>query len=264
MSTSGCWSFGASSGIERIDGTKALGTVRLVGDWNANVLDFRTTSLVGTNIVIDGGHGGDTIYGSAEANTIVGGGGNDVLNGGDGGDTYRVTGNQAGGWSSFQDYDTYADTGASGIDTIAALGVGNVDIGLVSFGASSGIERIDGTGTLGTVRLVGDWSANLLDFRTTSLSHQHRHRRCRRRRHALRFGRSQHHCRRHGSRPAWMAAMAATPIGSPATRPAAGRASPISTPMPIPAPAARTRSGPSATRSTSASPASDPTSGIEG
>ncbi|MBK8085133.1 MAG: hypothetical protein IPK28_15680 [Devosia sp.] len=164
----GLLSFGASSGIERIDGTKALGTVRLVGDWNANALDFRSTSLVGSNIVIDGGHGGDTITGSAEANIIVGGGGNDILNGGDGGDTYRVTGNQAGGWSSFQDYDTYADTGASGIDSIAALGVGNVDIGLVSFGASSGIERIDGTGTLGTVRLVGDWSANLLDFRTTS------------------------------------------------------------------------------------------------
>lgn len=164
----GLLSFNASSGIEQIDATGALGTVRLMGDWQANLLDFRSTMFVGSNIVIDAGQGGDTVYGNAAANIIIAGGGNDVLNGGDGGDTYRVSGNIAGGWSSFQDYDTYADTGATGTDSIAALGTGNVDIGMTGFGASSGIEVIDGTGALGTVRLIGDWQANLLDFRSTS------------------------------------------------------------------------------------------------
>jgi Ca2+-binding RTX toxin-like protein len=164
----GLLNFGAASGIERIDGTGALGTVRLLGDWNTNLLDFRTTMLVGTNIVIDGGHGNDTIYGSAEANIIIGGGGNDTVNGGEGSDTYRVSGNVAGGWSSFQDYDTYADTGKVGTDTIKAMGVGAVDIGLLSFSSTSGIEVVDGTGTIGAVRLLGDWNANSLDFRTTT------------------------------------------------------------------------------------------------
>ena len=165
----GLRNFSAASGIEVIDASKATGTVRLVGDWQSNLLDFRATTILGSNVVIDGGSGDDTIYGSAGADIIMGGGGNDKLNGGEGGDTYRVTGNVAGGWSSFQDYDTWADTGTSGIDRIVALGAGNVDIGMLAFGKSSGIEVIDGTGATGTVRLLGDWQNNVLDFRTTSL-----------------------------------------------------------------------------------------------
>jgi Ca2+-binding RTX toxin-like protein len=161
---------GTTSGIEEIDGTGAKGTVRLYGDGNASLLDFRSVKLIGTNMVIDGNYGDDTIYGSAAADTIVGAGGNDVLNGGEGGDTYRVTGNEPGGWGSFQGFDTYADTGTTGTDRIVALGTGAVDIGLLgNFGAASGIEQIDGTGAKGTVRLYGDGNGTLLDFRTVKL-----------------------------------------------------------------------------------------------
>jgi Ca2+-binding RTX toxin-like protein len=160
--------FSAASGIEAIDGTKATGTVRLLGTWEANTLDFRTVTLLGGNFEIDGGYGSDTIFGSALADIITGGGGNDKLNGGEGGDTYEVTGNVAGGWQSFQDYDTYADTGAGGTDTIKAFGK-NVDIGLTAFSAASGIEVIDASAATGTVRLLGTWEANTLDFRGTTL-----------------------------------------------------------------------------------------------
>ncbi len=160
--------FSAASGIEAIDGTKATGTVRLVGTWEANLLDFRAVTLLGDNFEIDAGSGDDIVFGTALADIITGGAGNDKLNGGNGGDTYIVTGNVAGGWQSFQDYDTYTDTGTSGIDTIRAIGK-NVDIGLAAFSAASGIEVIDATAATGTVRLLGDWQANTLDFRSTTL-----------------------------------------------------------------------------------------------
>lgn len=163
-------SFGPTSGIEEIDGTGAKGTVRLYGDGNHSLLDFRTVKLIGANLVIDGNYGDDTIFGSAAADTIVGAGGNDVLNGGEGGDTYRVTGNEPGGWGSFHGFDSYADTGTTGTDRILALGTGAVDIGLLgSFGPASGIEEINGTGAKGVVRLYGDGSGTTLDFRTVKL-----------------------------------------------------------------------------------------------
>ena len=160
--------FGATSGIEVIDGTGAAGTVRVLGDWNDNVLDFRTVTFVGDNIVLDGEFGNDTITGNAQNNTIVGGAGNDRLDGGNGSDTYIVTGNYAMGRPYFADFDTYTDRGTSGTDTIKAIGDGDVDVGFTRFGATSGIEVIDGTGAAGTVRLFGDWAANVLDFRTTT------------------------------------------------------------------------------------------------
>ncbi len=160
----GVTGFDATTGIDVIDGTGAKGTVRVLGTGSANVLDLRTMTIKGTNVVIDGGYGNDTIYGTNGADTIIGGGGDDTLNMGAGSDTYRVTGNVAGGWSSFQGYDTYKDSGASGTDTIQAIGDGNVDIGLSNFDATSGIDVIDGTGATGTVRLLGGWQANAFDF----------------------------------------------------------------------------------------------------
>ena len=177
-----------AAGIEVIDGSMAAGKVRLLGDWTANVLDFGATSFVGGNIVIDADSGNDTIYGTAGDDTVlagygndkvyagsgndrvVAGGGNDTLDGQDGSDTYEVTGNRAGGWESFQDYDTYKDTGTGpgDVDTIKAIGAGDVDIGLLKLDAASGIERIDGSAAAGTVRLIADWTANVLDFRATS------------------------------------------------------------------------------------------------
>ena len=156
----------ATAGIESIDGTGAAGTVRLLGDNSANTLDFRTTTLIGTNIVIDGGSGNDTLLGSAGADVLVGGAGDDSMDGGAGADVYRASGN---GSSGFQGYDTYADSGASGNDSVQAIGTGNVDIGIKRWDATAGIESIDGTGAAGMVRLLGDNSANTLDFRTTTL-----------------------------------------------------------------------------------------------
>jgi len=161
----------SATGIEQVDASGTTGVVRLLDTNDAHLLDFRTTTLTGSNLVIDAGYGNDTIYGSAAADTIVGGSGNDVVDGGAGGDTYRVTGNEAGGWSSFQNFDTYADTGTTGTDKIVALGTGDVDIGLLgNFGAGSGIEAIDATGATGTVRLLGDSGAQTLDFRSVTLT----------------------------------------------------------------------------------------------
>ncbi|MEY4979723.1 MAG: hypothetical protein RLZZ352_1993, partial [Pseudomonadota bacterium] len=156
----------ASSGIEVIDASAATGTVRLLGDNAAETFDLRGISLQG-NIIVDGGYGDDTITGNAAANVIAGGAGNDKLDGGNAGDTYRVTGNVAGGWSSFQGYDSYADTGSSGTDTLQALGSGDVDVGLKGW-VNTGVEVIDASTASGTVRLLGDGAAETFDYRNTS------------------------------------------------------------------------------------------------
>jgi RTX calcium-binding nonapeptide repeat (4 copies) len=158
--------FSTDSGIEVIDGRKAGGIVRLLGNWEDNILDFRTTTFVGGNFVIDGWTGNDFIYGSAGDDTIIGGRGNDYVDGSDGSDTFVVSGNEASGYENFHDFDTYQDTGTTGVDTIKAVGPGNVDIGLYrNFGPSSGIEVVDASGAAGRVRLLGDKYASTLDFR---------------------------------------------------------------------------------------------------
>jgi Ca2+-binding RTX toxin-like protein len=158
----------ASSGIEEIDASGATGTVRLVGDWSADTIDLRGVTVLG-NVVVDGYHGNDTLFGNDADNTLRGGGGDDSLDGGNGSDTYQVSGNQAGGWSSFAGFDTYADTGASGTDRIVATGA-DVDIGLRSFSATNGIEVIDASGATGTTRLLGDSSNDTLDLRGVTLA----------------------------------------------------------------------------------------------
>jgi Ca2+-binding RTX toxin-like protein len=157
-----------NTGIEVVDATGATGLVRLLGRDEADVMDFRTTTLVGANLVIDGGYSNDTIFGSAGADTIIGAGNDDLVDGAEEGDTFRVTGNVAGGWSSFQGYDTYSDTGTTGIDRLVALG-GAVDIGLAGW-QNTGVETIDATGATGTVRLLGGDDATLFDFSTTTLT----------------------------------------------------------------------------------------------
>jgi len=143
--------------------------VRLLGDWSSDLLDFSKATLLGANLRIDGSQGADTIIGSAGADTITGGGEEDRLNGGNGGDTYLVSGTAAGGWELFSSFDTYADSGTAGVDRILAVGPGDVDIGLRSFTATNGIEQIDATGTTGLVRLLADWSSDLLDFSKATL-----------------------------------------------------------------------------------------------
>ncbi|HBH72579.1 MAG TPA: hypothetical protein DDY43_03865, partial [Synechococcales bacterium UBA10510] len=161
--------FSASNGIERIEAAAGVGKVRLLGGWNGDILDFSQIALVGGNFVIDGFYGNDTITGSSNADTISGGGNDDRLNGGNGGDTYLVSGNEAGGWSSFSGFDSYNDTGTSGVDRILAVGPGDVDIGLSGFSASSGIERIEAAAGVGRVRLLGGWNGDILDFSQIAL-----------------------------------------------------------------------------------------------
>jgi len=181
----GMTAFAASNGIEVVDASGATGTVRLLGDWNANVLDFSGVSLLGGKIVIDGGGGNDTITGSAgddiieggdwgdqsiaggAGNDVIhGGGGDDVLSGGTGNDTFRVTGCNSDKDCTFEGYDSY--DGGAGQDKIVAYGT-KVDIGMTAFSTANSVETIDATGATGSVRLLGDWCDNVLDFSGISL-----------------------------------------------------------------------------------------------
>jgi hypothetical protein len=171
--------FGAGNAIEIIDASGATGPVRLLGDYNTNILDFSGVNLVGS-FEIAGGSGNDTITGTAGNDSLrgdsgndqlngglgddllIGGSGNDQLNGGDGNDLFRVSGNKA---ASFEGYDSY--NGGAGADSIVASG-GAVDIGLTGFGAANGIETIDASGATGPVRILGDGYANSFDFSQTA------------------------------------------------------------------------------------------------
>ena len=82
------------------------------------------------------------------------------LSGGAGDDVFRVTGVD-GDWCTFAGYDTF--DGGAGNDTIVAFG-DSVDIGMMAFSAGNGIETIDASAVTGTVRLLGNWEANSLDF----------------------------------------------------------------------------------------------------
>ena len=65
-------------------------------------------------------------------------------------------------------YDTYTDSGSSGIDRIVAVGTEDVDLGLAdgNFLANNGIEQIvntatrndNGVITTARLRLLGNWS----------------------------------------------------------------------------------------------------------
>jgi Ca2+-binding RTX toxin-like protein len=193
----GLLNFGPGNGIERIDASGTSGAVRLLGDWQANSFDFSGTELLGSNISIelndgndsfvgsntadraDGGYGNDNLRGGGGDDTLSGGGGDDALDGGEGSDTYWVRGLQAGGWKTFGGYDTYTDSGSSGIDRIVAVGTEDVDLGLAdgNFLANNGIEQIvntatrndNGVITTARLRLLGNWSGNVMDFRGVAL-----------------------------------------------------------------------------------------------
>ena len=177
----GMTKFSAADSVETIDASGATGAVRILGDWNANALDFSGTTLVG-NVVINGGGGNDTITGSAGNDVIEGGGwgnqtidggagddviyadkGNDVVSGGAGNDVFRVSGNKC---SNFEGWDKYS--GGEGADSLVAFGA-RVDIGMTAFSLANGIETIDLSGLTGQGRLLGDWNANTLDFSGTTL-----------------------------------------------------------------------------------------------
>ncbi|MEM5474120.1 VCBS domain-containing protein [Hoeflea sp. AS60] len=144
-----------TSGIEVID-SNGHSSVVVFGDGNNNTLDFSGMSV---NVAaINGGSGEDTITGTSAADTIIGDRDNDVLDGAGGGDTYEVKGTNHG-------FDTYQDSGTSGVDTIVATSDGT-RIGLTgNFGgsASSNIEVIDNGGH-SNVWVSGDNGDNTFDF----------------------------------------------------------------------------------------------------
>ncbi|MFM7515212.1 MAG: beta strand repeat-containing protein, partial [Cyanobium sp.] len=165
----GLRSFAASSGIERINATTTTGRVRLLGDGNANNLNFSGTTILGSSVVIDAAEGNDSVVGSAGNDRILTGAGNDTFNGAGGSDTYEVSGTLA---SGFCGYDTYEDTGTGvgEVDRIVvAAGTAAVDIGLSGFSSTSRIEVIDASATSGAVRLLGDGTANSFNFSGVSL-----------------------------------------------------------------------------------------------
>jgi Ca2+-binding RTX toxin-like protein len=192
----GLLSFGPASGIEVIENTTTIDNgsgstnpalVRLLGNWQANLLDFSAVSFVGGPFRCELGDGNDSFIGAATPDDVWGGSGNDrlstgagndrlnggggkdTLDGGAGSDTYEVSGTLA---SAFGGYDTYADSGsgAGEVDCIvAAPGSGAVDIGLTAFSTSNGIEVIDASTTAGAVRLLGDANANSFNFTGISL-----------------------------------------------------------------------------------------------
>ena len=197
----GLLNFGAGSGIEVIEnatelsdgsGVNGHALVRLLGDWQNNSFDFSSVTFSGGPFLIDlgggddsftgaatadevkGGYGDDLLLGGAGDDTLQGDGGDDTLDGGDGSDSYLVSGLESGGWLSFGGYDTYADSGSTGVDRIVAIGNDDVDVGLAdgNFLSSNGIEQVvnttskvvNGVTVLGAVRFLGTWANNLLDF----------------------------------------------------------------------------------------------------
>ncbi len=113
------------------------------------------------NDTLDGGTGNDTLEGGIGDDTLIGGTGDDTLRGGNGSDTYR--------FAAGDGFDSYADGGTSGTDTIVAT-ANNVAIGLRSgFGAASGIEAIS-AGGFANVSIQGGTGNDTLDFSTTTLT----------------------------------------------------------------------------------------------
>ena len=143
----GLTGFGPQSGIEAIDATAAAGLTRLLGDGNANTLDFRNTTLTG-NILIDGGYGNDAIYGGAGPDQIAGGLGNDKLNGGLGNDTYQFGRGMGAGIISDRD-------STAGNADVLSIGAGVSESQLWFRHVGNSLEiRIVGSGDQAT---ISDW-----------------------------------------------------------------------------------------------------------
>ncbi len=95
-----------------------------------------------------GGNGSDT---------LSGGSGLDTLDGGENGDTYEVLGNQA-------EFDSFQDTGASGIDILRNTAAGVLT--LSGFTATNGIEAINGNNQA----IIGNNNSNFFNFSVVSFT----------------------------------------------------------------------------------------------
>jgi Ca2+-binding RTX toxin-like protein len=174
--------FSPTNGIESINGNNQA----IIGNNNANVLNFSgvilnsvlfigggtgNDSITGNSAnndlrgnngddVIDGGAGddwldggsqNDRLLGAAGDDTIIGGSGNDTLDGGEGNDTYHVVGNQA-------EFDTFADSGTSGTDTI--INLAGTALTLNGFALNNGIDVINGNNQA----IIGNNNGNAFNF----------------------------------------------------------------------------------------------------
>ncbi|MFM7634221.1 MAG: bluetail domain-containing putative surface protein, partial [Cyanobacteriota bacterium] len=75
-----------------VNGVSRRTRVRLLGDWNANTLNFSRVRFQGGSFVIDAGGANDNLTGSIDADNLLAGHGDDVVHGGDGADT--ITGGE--------------------------------------------------------------------------------------------------------------------------------------------------------------------------
>jgi len=151
--TIGLRAFSGDNRVEIIDGGAGNDTIE--GNTSSNTLDFRGVSLVGIE-QIDALAGHDTVYGSDNADVIIGNDGNDTLYGEAGDDVFLVDGNDG------------ADivNGGLGVDTLLATD-GDDTIGLRAFSGDNRVEIIDGGA--GNDTIEGNTSSNTLDFRGVSL-----------------------------------------------------------------------------------------------
>ena len=104
-----------ANGIEVLDLSAVAGTARILGSGSANLLDFRSTTLIHPRggLLIDGGYGNDTLLGSVGQDSLIGSYGNDALNGGAGDDVYHF------GRGAGSDRITDTDATAGNSDTLA-------------------------------------------------------------------------------------------------------------------------------------------------
>ena len=153
--------------------------VEIHGNWQNNVLDFSGTDLTGIH-VIDGEGGNDTITGTDQAETIIGGAGNDKLNAGGGDDTAiwnvgdgadQIDGGS--GDESVGDTLIVNSTAAGQTITLTAPGDGGNGFTVQEAGSTDIVDVdnveevvVDFTAGSGTLNAVGDFTAsgiNVLD-----------------------------------------------------------------------------------------------------
>jgi Ca2+-binding RTX toxin-like protein len=175
-------SFSLTNGIEFINGNNQT----IIGNNSANVLNFSAVSLNNVLFIdgrfgddsitgnsanndlrggngsdtidggagddwLDGGSQNDSLLGAGGNDTLIGGTGNDTLDGGEGSDTYNVVGNQA-------EFDTFTDTGTSGVDTLVNLT--STALILDGFTFNNGIDVINGNNQA----IIGNNVGNALNF----------------------------------------------------------------------------------------------------
>lgn len=138
----GLTAFAPANGVETIDASGAGGPVRLLGNWQDNLLDFSATTLLG-KMSIDGGGAKDKIIGSAAADVMLGGYGADILDGRSGND--RLSGGSGADTCVFgkawgRDVVTDFQHGVDRLDLRDTGATGLKDLHITAFGNDASIS----------------------------------------------------------------------------------------------------------------------------